>query len=150
LLRQARHDLVKLVPVLRKAVQQDDGGTGSTADVVKRSAVHLSGIGDKTLPKFRHSRINLTLRFCLAKHAAARDQNTKKRPQDMKLHMHTLLILSSVGDSTTPVSSVSKAKQHNARGDRRMRRSALSAPGWLFHSNSVRSRSGATRAGGPR
>jgi hypothetical protein len=44
--------------------------------------------------------------------------------------MHQLLILSSVGDSTTPVASIGKAQQPNARGDRRMRRAALSAPGW--------------------
>jgi predicted GIY-YIG superfamily endonuclease len=55
-------------------VQQDAGGTGSTANVVKRSSIHLSGIGDKAFPKFRYSRINLMLRLCLAKHAAARDQ----------------------------------------------------------------------------
>jgi hypothetical protein len=64
---------------------------------------------DKTLPQVRHFRLNLTLRFGLAQHAAAHEHNTKKGPQGI-LHMHQLLILSSVGDSTTPVAAVGKAQ----------------------------------------
>src|SRR5215831_1683043 len=53
LLSQARQHFTELVPILRKSVDQDDGGARTAANVVHRGAVDLHCAGGEARAKTR-------------------------------------------------------------------------------------------------